>query len=137
MRHYVGYHNVNERGEYRPSQRTGYSHLSGFSRKRLEKLIGQTLWIITGTREQGTMIYRLGSVYTPTSVEPADAWGFSVRGREGITFHPPVELNGFSWFRELWNEQRNFSLGMNQIGSPTVIDQLLEIRSQHGKQMPG
>jgi hypothetical protein len=136
MRHYVAYHKVEEHGEYKPKPGAGYGHYSRFSRKRLEKIINQTLWVVSGTRENQTMVYRLCSVYTPTAVQDAGGGEFRVYGKQGVTFRPHVELNDFEWFWDLWDEQRNFSLGMNQIKNETVIAELLQLKAQQSTSTP-
>lgn len=125
MRHYVAYHKVAERGEY--EVRGPYGHYSRFRRKRLEKIIDQTVWVISGTETRSGMVYKLCSTYVPTEVQDADSGEFCVFGRQGLSFNPHTELNEYSWFWDLYEKQRNFSLGMNIIQDENVIAGLLQI----------
>lgn len=135
MRHYVAYHKVQEWGEYPiEADDTEFGHYSRHHKSKLEKMIGQTIWVISGEKLNGAMVYKLCSTYVPTQIEDDEEPEFTgdhyIKG-EGFAFVPPVELNQFEWFAELFKEQNRFSFGLNQIKSQAVIQALEQIRDDY------
>lgn len=131
MKHYVAFHKVDEHGEYKMVG--GYRHLSRFGRKRLENTIGQTVWVISGTKTSSGTIYKLCSTYTPEQVQDEGGGTFCVFGRQGKTFKPHIELNEYSWFESLLEQQGNFAFGMNIIKDEEVIKGLMQLAEQSPK----
>lgn len=91
---------------------------------RLEKTIGQRVWVIGGVLVDRKTEYKLLSYFTPEEVEPAENEGFWIDGT-GVGFLPPVKLFSQSWWDTLKREQANFSLGLNEIKNPLIINGLL------------
>lgn len=142
MRHYIAYNKVKEWGDYSPSvDDTEFGHYSGHHKSKLEKMIEQTIWVISGEKIKGSMVYKLCSTYTPEyidddEVENTETGEMEFTGLrrvtgEGFGFVPPIEVNGFQWFTELFKEQNKFSFGLNQIKSEVVIRSLEKIRDDY------
>lgn len=133
MRHYIAYNKVQEWGDY--SVKVGdteFGHYSGHHRVRLEKMIGQTIWVISGEKVDGSMVYKLCSVYTPTIIDDGlSENGFRYVSGQGLGFVPPIKVNGFQWFTELFKEQNKFSFGLSQIKSEFVIRSLEALRTKY------
>ncbi len=125
-KHYIAYNKVEDWGEYGLGG-TEFRHYSGHPESKLQKMIGETVWVISGERTTGKTVYKLCSVYTPTHLEKIDTGGFWVTGK-GHGFIPHIELSGFSWLAELLKEQSNFRYGLNEIKSRDVIRGLEQIR---------
>ncbi|MFZ5908459.1 MAG: hypothetical protein ACOYYU_00405 [Chloroflexota bacterium] len=115
MRHYIAYNKVKEWGEYSVSAGdTEFTHYSRHHRAKLEKMIGQTIWVVSGERINGTMIYKLCSTYEPLQVEDDEVENPDTGQMEfsglycvagvGFGFIPSIEINGLEWFAE-----RNYS----------------------------
>lgn len=147
MRHYIAYNKVKEWGDYSPSvDDTEFSHYSGHRKSKLEKMIGQTVWVISGEKINGSMVYKLCSTYQPTQIdddeiENPDTGQIEFTGLrcvigEGIGFVPPIEVNEFQWFAELFKEQNKFSFGLNQIKNQSVIQSLEKMRDDYLRNKP-
>ncbi len=147
MRHYIAYNKVKEWGDYSVSvDDTEFGHYSGHHKSKLEKMIGQTIWVISGEKINGSMVYKLCSTYVPTQIEDDEAenpdtgemefTGFRCVIGQGFAFVPPIEVNGFQWFAELFKEQNKFSFGLNQIKSQSIIQSLEKIRDDYLRNKP-
>lgn len=147
MRHYIAYNKVKEWGDYSVSvDDTEFGHYSGHHKSKLEKMIGQTVWVISGEKVNGSMIYKLCSTYVPTQIDDDEVenpdtgkmefTGFRCVIGQGFAFVPPIEVNGFQWFAELFKEQNKFSFGLNQIKSQSVIQSLEKIRDDYLRNKP-
>ena len=123
VRHYVAYHKFDEWGEY-DTTKVEFGHWSNHPLSRLEKAIGQRVWVIGGVLVGRKNEYKLLSYYMPETVEPAEDEGFWVDGM-GVGFMPPVKLFSQSWWDTLKREQANFSLGLNEIKNSLIINGLL------------
>lgn len=123
VRYYVAYHKFDEWGEY-DTANTEFEHWSNHPLSRLEKTIGQRVWVIGGVLVDRKTEYKLLSYFTPEEVEPAENEGFWIDGT-GVGFLPPVKLFSQSWWDTLKREQANFSLGLNEIKNPLIINGLL------------
>lgn len=123
VRHHIAYHKFDEWGEY-DTANTEFGHWSNHPLSRLEKTIGQRVWVIGGVLAVRKTEYKLLSYFTPETVEPAEDEGFWVDGA-GVGFVPPVNLFSQSWWDILKREQANFSLGLNEIKNPLIINGLL------------
>ena len=119
---FVAYHSVHRMG-YRYSARPadGFSFTSNKSRAFLERAIGREVWVIEGRRdEKGATRFGLAAVFTPESVT-AEADHAVVEGDEGREFSPPVPLDEAPWFATLLDEQKNFTVGFNEIRDASVV----------------
>ena len=120
-RHYIAYHKIDERGPYHVRGRR-IRHYSSHPRSKLERSFGQFVWVVSGERTKGRMIYKLCSVYQPNRIEPKGD-EFKVIGI-GKGFKPQIDITASDWLRDLLKDQSNFSLGFNQITNQRVIDAL-------------
>lgn len=126
MRHFVAYHKVAEWGEYEAPDEFGeLAHYSGHRTSRLEQCIGQIVWVISGERSNGNMVYSLCAIYTPDRLEVIPEGGHWVVG-QGQLISPAIPVTGQSWFVALKQEQGNFSLGFNEIRSAETIQCLYQ-----------
>lgn len=131
MEHFVAYHKVAEWGKYKVNKKK-FTHSSRHHISVLNKAIGQALWVISGERVDGQMIYKLCAVFSPSHLKSyKDQW-HDVSGK-GIGFNPPIPLNGLAWFRELISEQQRFRFGINQIKSSRVVQELENLRGKTGQ----
>jgi hypothetical protein len=126
MSHFIAYHKIAEWGEY-PVGGTEFRHYSRHPISKLQKMLGQTIWVVSGEKLNGQMVYRLCSVYQPDHIEIEEG-GFVVAGT-GSGFDPHITLNEHSWLAELLKEQGNFRYGLNEIRSSRVIEGLQQLRS--------
>lgn len=125
MPHFIAYNKVEDWGEY-PVGGTSFRHFSRHPRSRLEKTVGETVWVISGERVRSQQKYTLCSVFTPSTIEDDDS-GFVVMG-DGFGFNPHVDLSHCPWLADLIKEQNFFSFGLNQIKSQSIVDALNAIR---------
>lgn len=127
---FVAYHSVHRMGyAYSASTPDGFSCKSSKSRAFLERAIGRDVWVIEGRRDaKGSTQFGLAAVYTPDAV--ADGVDhFLIKGDQGREFSPPIPLNGVPWFEALLQEQKNFSLGFNEIHDTGVVAGLAKLTS--------
>lgn len=130
MNHYIAYHKIQDWGEYTvEAGETLFSHYSGHAISKLEKMIGQTVWVISGERINRAMVYKLCSTYQAARIDEGGT-RYEIFG-EGFGFIPSIELNGLPWFAELFKEQVRFSFGLNQTKSIAVIQGLEQIRDNY------
>jgi 5-methylcytosine-specific restriction protein A len=125
VKHYVAYHKVKEWGEY-PTGQTEFAHYSGKLLTTLQKLIGQTVWVISGKKQDKAMTYTLVSTYIVSYLEDIDTGGHLVVG-DGVSYEPGIKLNDYAWFEVLFSEQRRFSFGLNEIRDEAVIEGLKQL----------
>lgn len=136
MRHYVAYNKDEEWGAYDvdPNE-TQFGHWTRRPKKQLEKMIGEAIWVFSGSRAGNKMEYRLCSWYRAEEIDESDeemvSAGFRAVIGTGAAFYPPMIVNGFDWFAELYAEQNRFSYGLNQIRSERVIQALEAIRKSY------
>ena len=134
MNHYIAYHKVKEWGEYLiDPEQTEIVHYSGHPKSKLEKMIGQTVWVVSGKKNDSSMIYKLCSTYKVTHLEndEVESTGLYRVVGEGFGFIPQIEINSFPWFAELFREQSRFSFGLNQIKNADVIQALEQMRDNY------
>lgn len=125
MIHYIAYNKVEDWGECQLGG-TLFRHYSSHPKSRLEKTIGQIVWVLSGERVGSKRKYTLCHVFTPVTIEDnGDA--FTVVG-DGFGFNPHIDVTRFGWLSELLKEQSNFRFGLNQIKSPSIIDGLIAVR---------
>jgi hypothetical protein len=125
MAHFIAYHKIDEWGEYSESGGT-FRHYSGKPRSTLQRMIGETVWVISGRRLQRQKIYKLEAVFTPSKIREQDS-GRTISGR-GRSFSPSVDITPLAWLEALLFEQGNFRFGLNQTQDARVIAGLLALR---------
>ena len=126
MSHFIAYNKVEDWGEYVVGG-TSFRHFSRHPKSRLEKTVGETVWVISGERVSSQQKYTLCSVFKPSAIEDDDN-GFVVKG-DGFGFNPHVDVSRFPWLSELLKEQNYFSFGLNQIKGQSIVDGLIAIRN--------
>ena len=134
--HFVAYHSADLMGYEldMSGESDSFTYYSRKSRQFLERSIGCHAWLIGGSRSTSRRtIYSVVSAYTPTEIrdDPKDAKAHIVFGEHGTVFSPPVVLNDFDWFQELFREQNHFSFGFNPVRSPNVCNALQQLLQQH------
>lgn len=111
MNNYVQYHNTEQRGY----SCEDLDVLRVYTRRPVDRLPGQRLWLISG--EGRPRRYYLCMVFRVDEVGLADdpARGNYVRGTEGRMFRPPIPFDELPWFPDFLKSQQNFSLGLRQV----------------------
>lgn len=127
MKNFIAYHKVAEWGPYKPDGITEFQHYSGHPRSKLEKTIGQNVWVVSGTKISAKTTYKLCAIYQPTHIEESNEGGFLVIGN-GTEFNPQIELTNLPWLKDLLKEQRNFSYGLNKIHNIHIIEGLQQLK---------
>ena len=126
MEHYVAYHSTPyTETAFRPIGKA-YGFYSRKHKNQLLEVIGNKVWMFSGTRENKQMVYRLHGFYIASEVsetEEDERFSYLVSGR-GQLLKKPLPVSGLDWFQELYDEQNNFSFGMNRIKSSTVVAEL-------------
>lgn len=126
---FVAYHSSRLMGEeYWPE--TQFHFFSRKSERFLHQAIGSRIWLIVSASRPNRLSYYLAGVYTGAEINP-EGKGFGITG-QGTPFRPPFEINSLPWFRELLQEQGNFSFGFNALRSNRVIGGLRRLLSELG-----
>ncbi len=128
MRNFVAYHNAEKMG-YGYESDADYSFFSRRAPGFLEKTIGESIWVISGTRSIGRTMYTLCAAYLPDQVLVDEEGTFQhiVSGSIGYDFDPPIELNDMPWFHGFLKSQANFSLGINEVKDKLAIEYLTKL----------
>jgi len=129
---YVAYHSAEVMGwDYRRATKSFhfYSHKA---EKFLRRSIGCRVWVITGTRVGAHIRYKLIGTFVSSKVRREND-GFGILG-VGTPFHPPLEVSGLPWLKELRREQNRFSYGFNRIRSAKVVTELQRLLERHGRE---
>lgn len=132
--HFVAYHNVRKNGRSLiPSDSMRF-----FSRKLgvLKQAVGHLVWVIQGLPGTGrTTIFQVLSVQRATEVISTedDAGNFQITGQAVLTFDPPLQVNDLGWFRDLYESQRNFSLGFSRITNEAAVEGMQELFDARAK----
>lgn len=119
MKHFVAYHNTQRMG-----QEFGAAVALRFQSKKLASVkssVGNRIWVIQGDRKGAKMAFSLRAAYVGKSVKSIGDNTYVITGNRTVKFAPPLLVNDFEWFRDLYKAQNNFSFGFNQIGDDTVI----------------
>ncbi|MDX2032047.1 MAG: hypothetical protein SF339_15335 [Blastocatellia bacterium] len=126
MMHFIAY---NKDAEWEAIEPGGdyFGHWSRHPYTRLQETLGETVWVISGERVDGKMVYRLCHYYRPENIEEENG-SFLVEG-PGRGFEPHIDVTDDAWFQELFQEQNNFSYGLNRKKSERVIESLLQLRN--------
>ncbi len=127
MTDYVAYHSAELMGHALDAN-DSLVFFSRKPRKYLESAIGQRVWVIASERLGSEKRYQLTGVYRPSAVTP-DQDGWRILG-SGTAFHPPIDVTGLPWFRELRREQHDFSFGFNRIKSIDLSTALVQAHIQ-------
>lgn len=125
MKHYVAYHNEDER-EFT----LGYG-LYFESTKGQQIIPGSYVWTINGKKDsKGKKCYTLLGCYIIDDVyeEILGKGNYIIEGESGIDFNPPIELKGFTWFSGFLKRQGNFGFGFNSITNEEDIKNLEELK---------
>lgn len=140
MEDFIGYHKADEWGLYFENARKRRAQeLTFFTAKRFraETLVGNRLWIVTGTGSP--RIYDLvcsGIMKSTARIERPSQYSRSNHD-EGleITFRvdylpEPIEITDAPWFQQLLADQQNFSRGLNRITDQSVAEALSKLRNE-------
>lgn len=126
MRHFVAYHSVDIMGkEYTPGD--DFSFISRKSLNYLTQTLGNTVWAFRGKKNDFRKTdFSLFAVFYPEDVYPDEEEEklIHIWSSNGDYFDPPIEVNQLAWFQALLKQQSNFSLGINEIKDPSIIQQL-------------
>jgi 5-methylcytosine-specific restriction enzyme A len=132
MQHYVAYHSLSVMGHAYSGGRN-LTFFSGKPRKQLEKAIGQLVWVVTSDDHRPKR-YFLAGIYSPREIL-ADNGSSTIVGT-GTPFEPPIEITAFEWFKELQDEQNNFSYGFNRIKAPAIVQSLEKFQKPPSRALP-
>ena len=94
-----------------------FSILSG---KSVERLPGNTVWLIAG--EGRPRHYSLCEVFVVDEIGRANIGTFRyvARGRQGTRFEPPIPLGHEVWFGALLRHTGNFAFGLSRLPDDLV-----------------
>lgn len=118
MKNYVQYHN-SDKNDGRPSyDGEGFAI---YANKSVRHLMGQRVWLVSGESRTNsitgsknrTKTYFLENTFEVDRLEEGEPNIAS--GRLGVSFDPPIPLDGLSWFDDFKRRQQNFSLGVREI----------------------
>jgi hypothetical protein len=128
---YVAYHSVAVMGyPFVPNDDGRITFLTTKSEGVVRRVLGNTVWVISGERTAGKTRYQLHGKFRPDDLARGqDAWKIS---GPGVSLPDPVDVSNEPWFRELLGEQANFSLGLNRIRSLSILSAL---NSMFGKSL--
>jgi Domain of unknown function (DUF3883) len=126
--HFVQYHNTEKMGGS-PGPRKEEGPFSIVTRKSLKDLAGSRIWLIAGVDQPRK--YSLWNCFEVDTVQRIHdkeykRFKYSVSGRNGASFRPPIPLNEYPWFKVFRKAQANFSLGLNKI-DPETVKRLVEL----------
>ena len=125
MRHFVAYHNTERMGR---SLRES-DPLTVLSSKPVERLLHNTVWIVVGEGSSPRR-YSLGSVFVVDDCGLSGVDGFKNYARgQGQLIDPPTPLNEQEWFPQLIKTMANFSLGVQELKEPLIIEALIGLQA--------
>ena len=120
MEHWVQYRNPDRMGRSSGAGNDDVddddvASFSILSAKPVERLVGNTVWLIAG--EGRPRRYALRQVFVVDEVGPADEVGFRyvARGSQGTRFEPPIPLGPELWFRDLVRRLGSFAFGLSRV----------------------
>jgi hypothetical protein len=122
VRHLVAYHNPDTMG-YEFWECKGFKVLTNHHYKHLK---GDFVWVLG--RPSDTESFYLDCRFKVTELRPvADDPDFDleVSGTDGFVFYPDRRLNPLPWFKRLREINPNFSLGLQVVNEPIVIQGLI------------
>lgn len=115
----MAYHNADEWGEF-TKKRGRYRHFSRFPKSRLEKYLGQSVWVVVGETVFRRKAYTLGSWFRPTRLEP-DADGFWLTGNGVYLVDAEISLESLAWFDTL---RQRLGHGVTPINHRSIVEGL-------------
>lgn len=122
QRHFIAYHNADERGTYRTRRDEG----AFLTRKnfRDRTLIGQHVWVFEGSGSpKSYRLARHGTVIAMTRDDVGEARiKFRIEGPEA-----PIVVTKLPWFRSLLDKQRSFANGFSSLRDAATIQSLEQI----------
>jgi hypothetical protein len=120
---YVAYHSVAVMGyPFMPNESGRVTFLTTKSEGVVRRILGNTVWVISGEPTAGKTRYQLHGKFRPDELaQGQDAWKIS---GPGASLPAPIDVSDEPWLRELLGEQANFSLGLNRIRSLSVLSAL-------------
>ena len=122
MRHYLAYRKVEDWGSLDHAG-PEFSYWTARRSNFLEKTLGQNIWVISGERVGGKMIFKLCHVFRPEKIVRSGA-GHILKGNgKGIV--PQADVTAENWFGKLLDDHNALSYGLNEIKDGAIIDALL------------
>jgi 5-methylcytosine-specific restriction enzyme A len=122
MTDFVVYHNTDKMGEL---DNSSYGIVTGHDVAKSE---GQRIWLISGSERPRK--YRLEQTFIVDEIGragPGNDYKFYARGKNGVTFDPPIEINNASWFQALRTATGNLAFGLQPIYGETVLGGLHQL----------
>jgi hypothetical protein len=138
MEHFIGYHNAEKMGAtFKAGLRNGFN--ASYNKKStMETALGQVVWVINGEKSperKGRKDFTLHCGFRPDAGPyqiDADPLRYRIDGRRDFLFDPPLVVNDLGWFRALYEQQRNFSLGFSRVTDPGIVAALEEYAFRYG-----
>ncbi|MEI9948335.1 MAG: hypothetical protein WDO74_04975 [Pseudomonadota bacterium] len=123
---YVAYHSAAVMGRPYTRNSTGpVSFVTSKPEKTVRRMLGHTVWVISGERSGRRTEYHIEGNFEPTELaRSGEVWTISGPGN---SLPAPLLVTDEPWFLELLNEQANFSLGLSPIRSVTVLAKLASL----------
>jgi hypothetical protein len=126
MRHFLLYHNEDERGTYDLESFNREHSASYNKRQTVVNSMGQTLWIVTGRSEkQQSKRYFLAAKLIPT-IYKEDEHGDLTFWVEGEQLDSPIPLNDLGLLASLKQATANF-IGYTEIKDSSIVQSLTEL----------
>ena len=125
MRHFIQVHNPDRMRPYNQFKKA----FRIVTNKPVEGLIGETIWLVTGTGRPRD--YYLCSRFVVDRIGHQDSGAFRnyASGSKGQNFAPQVKIDEQDWFPGLLKKCARFSLGLQRIKSEAIIRGLQKISS--------
>lgn len=127
MKSFVVYHSTERMGYKLMPSLKGAGFLSNKGLSFLKRVLGEKVWMITGTKGADRKNrYHLVGYYIADEVTDSDnpAFDYYVSGKEVRWLKKPVELNEFDWFWVLFKSQGSFAFGLSQIKDKDTVTAL-------------
>lgn len=130
MKSYVAYHSTEGMGYPLEVSGEGAGFLSNKGLRYLKNVVGQKVWMITGTKGKNKRKdYYLVGFYIPSvvmeSTNPDFDWW--IGGEEVHRAEPPIYLNDYEWFPALLRSQGCFAFGITEIRQPEIVKALEQL----------
>lgn len=125
-KHFVAYHIAADRGRLDWTEKSTMSFETA-KWAAAQSSLHQWVWVVQGEGSKKHRQHLLLGAYKPEKIRKGTEGGRQiviVRGPIRKRFQQPIVLNGQSWFKRLYQSQRNFSFGLNEIKEPGVLAQL-------------
>jgi len=115
MKSYIAYHSTEGMGYELQMSDQGAAFLSNKGLRHLHNVLGNKVWIITGTKGASrSKDYCLVGYYIPSEVGESTNSNFdwSISGEEVHIIEPPVYLNDKKWFPHCSDRKARSRLGL-------------------------